>query len=128
MLTRRGGKGTNSAQKNQLLFEGFGINYNDVPERVRKGSVIVREEVRNSLLSATPSVLMSANEVPTEDDLLDVKNRNKGKKRVLKRMAVLHCDLIGDKFWKEHQENWISTETACDSGVGSDMGGADSRV
>ena len=47
MLTR-GRKGTNSAQKNQLLFERFGINYNDVPERMRKGSVIVREEVQDS--------------------------------------------------------------------------------
>jgi tRNA(His) 5'-end guanylyltransferase len=42
VLTRRG-KGTNSAQKNQLLFNRFGINYNDVPERMRKGSVILRE-------------------------------------------------------------------------------------
>jgi len=48
MLTG-GRKGTNSAQKNQLLFERFGINYNDVPERMRKGSVIVREEVRDPL-------------------------------------------------------------------------------
>lgn len=38
-------KGTNSAQKNQLLFERFEINYNDVPQRMRKGSVVVREEV-----------------------------------------------------------------------------------
>ena len=55
VVLTRGGKGTNSAQKNQLLFERFGINYNDVPERMRKGSVIVREEVRSSLLSVTPS-------------------------------------------------------------------------
>jgi hypothetical protein len=46
----RGGKGTNSAKKNQLLYERFGINYNDVPERMRKGSAIVREEVRDLLL------------------------------------------------------------------------------
>lgn len=44
----KGGKGTNSAQKNQLLFERFGVNYNNVPERMRKGSVLVREGVRDS--------------------------------------------------------------------------------
>jgi len=69
---------------------------------------------------------MSVNEVSTEDDVSDVRNKGKGKK-VLKRVVVLHCDLIGDSFWKEHQENWISAETVCDSGVGSDMGGSGSR-
>ena len=99
MLTR-GGKGTNSAQKNQLLFERFGTNYNDVPERMRKGSVVVRE-VRNPLLSAT-LLLMCANEVATEEDVSDVRDKGKGgRKRVSTWVAVLHCDLIGDKFWKE---------------------------
>ena len=51
----RGAKGTNSAQKNQLLFERFGMNYNDVSERMRKGSVVIREEVGNSLFSVSSS-------------------------------------------------------------------------
>ena len=54
VVLTRGGKGTNSAQKNQLLFERFGINYNDVHERMRKGSVIVRE-VGDPLLSVSSS-------------------------------------------------------------------------
>ncbi|KAF9790808.1 tRNAHis guanylyltransferase [Thelephora terrestris] len=77
-------RGTNSAQKNQLLFERFGVNYNSVPERMRKGSVIVREEVVN------------------EDGSPDVGNKGKGgKKRVPTRVTVLHCDLIRDEFWRE---------------------------
>lgn len=52
-LLRQGRQGTNSGQKNQLLFERFGINYNNTPERMRKGSVIVREEVRD-----TPSFVL----------------------------------------------------------------------
>ena len=55
VMLMNGRKGTNSAQKNQLLFERFGINYNDIPERMRKGSVIVREEVQDSLCSLPSS-------------------------------------------------------------------------
>ena len=51
VVLTKGGKGTNSAQKNQLLFERFGVNYNNVPERMRRGSVLVREEVRDSSFS-----------------------------------------------------------------------------
>ena len=35
-----------SKTKRELLFSLFGLNYNDVPERYRKGSVLVRDEVR----------------------------------------------------------------------------------
>jgi tRNA(His) guanylyltransferase len=35
-------KGTTSAQKNQILFEEFGINYNHQPEMFKKGSVLVK--------------------------------------------------------------------------------------
>jgi len=99
MLTR-GRKGTNSAKKNQLLFERFGINYNDVPERMRKGSVVVREEVWDSPCS----VSLSANDCHkvAKEDTSDVKDKGKGKQKgTLTRVTVLHCDLIRDEFWKE---------------------------
>ena len=45
---------------------------------------------------------MGANEVVTEGGVSDVGDKGKGKKkRVSTWVAVLHCDLIGDKFWKE---------------------------
>lgn len=37
-----------------------------------------------------------------EDDGLDARGKGKGrKKRASARVAVLHCDLIKDEFWKE---------------------------
>ena len=39
-------QGTVSSQKHEMLFSRFGINYNELPARFRKGSVLVREEVR----------------------------------------------------------------------------------
>lgn len=37
-------KGTNSGQKNQILFDQFGINYNTEPEMFRKGTVLCKPE------------------------------------------------------------------------------------
>jgi tRNA(His) guanylyltransferase len=36
-------KGTVSADKNEILFSRYGINYNNEPEMFRKGSVVCRE-------------------------------------------------------------------------------------
>ncbi|KAF9647864.1 tRNAHis guanylyltransferase [Thelephora ganbajun] len=95
-------RGTNSAQKNQLLFERFGINYNDVPERMRKGSVIVREEARDLPLSVASFVDgCGGDKVVKEEDTLEVKDKGKGRKRASTRVTVLHCDLIRDEFWDE---------------------------
>ncbi|KAI0044291.1 tRNAHis guanylyltransferase [Auriscalpium vulgare] len=38
-------RGTVSSQKHELLFSKFGVNYNTLPDRFRKGSVFVREEI-----------------------------------------------------------------------------------
>ena len=35
-------KGTSSGDKNELLFSRFGINYNDIPQRFRKGTTLFR--------------------------------------------------------------------------------------
>ena len=35
-----------AGEKHEILFSRFGVNYNVLPARFRKGSVMVREEVR----------------------------------------------------------------------------------
>jgi tRNA(His) guanylyltransferase len=51
-------QGTDSKDKNELLFSRFGINYNNLPPRFRKGSVIVRvdPEVVAAARVASPDV------------------------------------------------------------------------
>lgn len=39
-------QGTVSATKHEMLYSRFGINYNEISQRFKKGSVIVREIVR----------------------------------------------------------------------------------
>lgn len=69
-------QGTNSAQKNEILFSQFNINYNSLPSSFRKGSILLRERIEGETVEAT-------------------KKKNKASTHV----AILHCDLIGDEFW-----------------------------
>ncbi|CAD6225336.1 GSCOCG00005627001-RA-CDS [Cotesia congregata] len=67
-------KGTVSSQKNDLLFDSFGINYNNELPIYRKGTTIIKKLI------------------PDEN--------GKMKSTVL----ILNEDIIGDRFWKEHPE------------------------
>ncbi|XP_065898910.1 probable tRNA(His) guanylyltransferase isoform X2 [Dysidea avara] len=71
-------KDTVSADKNELLFSKFGINYNNLPPLHRK-------------VAATQ---------PAGDQASDI--RPTAKKKVTRELATLHVDIIGEKFWKEH--------------------------
>ncbi|XP_067640696.1 probable tRNA(His) guanylyltransferase isoform X2 [Eurosta solidaginis] len=71
-------RGTFSADKNELLFTKFGINYNNIPKIFRKGTTLLRKRVK----------LMEK----YGDDIY----------RTL--IVPLHDDMICDKFWKEHSE------------------------
>ena len=46
-----------SGQKHEILFSRFDVNYNALPARFRKGSVMVREEVRPLCRASAPVVL-----------------------------------------------------------------------
>lgn len=65
---------TVSADKNEILFSEFGINYNTLPAMFRKGTILVTKQVKY--------------------------NGDKTKKVVV----PIYDDLIKDKFWKENDE------------------------
>jgi tRNA(His) guanylyltransferase len=67
-------RGTLSADKNEILFQEFGINYNNLPAIFRKGTILLKKQV----------------ELP------------EGRKRKL--VIPIYDDLIRDKFWKDHDE------------------------
>lgn len=117
-------RGTLSKEKHEILFSRFNINYNNINERFKKGSVLVREETPSLHeqvavnLDAIPSSNLSGQEqirqssvetdVTKEIDaaqgsLFDVKPRataKKSKDKVMEsRIELLHCDTIKDIFW-----------------------------
>ncbi|XP_053948524.1 probable tRNA(His) guanylyltransferase [Anastrepha ludens] len=69
-------RGTFSADKNEMLFTKFGINYNNLPAMFRKGTILLRKRVKTT----------------GEDGL----NRQ--------LIIPYHDDMIREKFWKEHSE------------------------
>ncbi|XP_017152730.1 probable tRNA(His) guanylyltransferase [Drosophila miranda] len=70
-------RGTFSADKNELLFQEFGINYNNLPAMYRKGTILLRKRV-----------------------ISDGDNDQNGRQAIV----PLHEDLISSHFWKVHTE------------------------
>lgn len=68
--------GTFSNDKNEILFSRFGVNYNNLPEMYRKGTILIRKNV------PVPSL--------------------NGKRYQI--VVPLFTDLIRDPFWNEHTE------------------------
>ncbi|XP_031628093.1 probable tRNA(His) guanylyltransferase [Contarinia nasturtii] len=68
--------GTYSSDKNEILFSRFGINYNNLPQMYRKGTILLRKNVEVPKLNGYQTQLI----VP------------------------FFTDLIQDKFWIEHPE------------------------
>ncbi|OWK12022.1 THG1L [Cervus elaphus hippelaphus] len=83
--------GTLAADKNEILFSEFNINYNNEPLMYRKGTVLIWQKVE---------------EITTKEVKLPAEME--GKKMAVTRtrnvVVPLHCNIIGDAFWKEHPE------------------------
>ncbi|PFH51098.1 hypothetical protein AMATHDRAFT_143378 [Amanita thiersii Skay4041] len=95
-------RGTVSKEKHEILFSRFKINYNDIDERFKKGSVLVREEVKNLLGD-------KQQQEPQSQPILQMPKQGTASKREKKRKAavnpptkieLLHCDIIKDTFWE----------------------------
>jgi tRNA(His) guanylyltransferase len=73
-------QGTDTGFKNELLFSQFGINYAQLPEQFRKGSLVIRQ---------TLPVIVKHKEDGTPVERMKPQER------------VLYCDIIGQAFWDE---------------------------
>jgi hypothetical protein len=73
-------QGTTADVKNNLLFEKFNINYNNLPQIFRKGSIVYRKQVEEVGKKENGEVI----------------------KRLRMRIVVEHEDIIRDGFWTAH--------------------------
>jgi len=69
-------KGTVSGDKNEILFSEFGVNYNNEPNQLKKGTTIIKRKEKI--------------------DLPD------GEHKMRTRTLELDCDIIGDQFWNDN--------------------------
>jgi len=108
-------RGTVSAQKHELLFTRYGINYNELDPQFRKGSVAVREVIdeltpqgppnltpviggQTSESAKTRNDAAVSSSVPPEE--AEPKEAKKTKIKQRTRIDILHCDIIAEDFWR----------------------------
>ncbi|WWC92381.1 uncharacterized protein L201_007338 [Kwoniella dendrophila CBS 6074] len=116
-------QGTDSKDKNELLFSKYNINYNNLPAMYRKGSICVRQPLPMSTvdpLSPTPPVTQrlatTADIIADHDSSLDQPNAqlaNDEQKPIKKpkkvkpyegidgELVIVYEDIIKDQFWNE---------------------------
>ncbi|KAL9113176.1 MAG: hypothetical protein Q9187_007660 [Circinaria calcarea] len=98
-------KGTLAADKNEILFSRFGVNYNSEPEVFKKGTIVYRryDDVKKPRVKQS-SVM--AGEDDGEGNSYDAigsraqeEKENERKLRTRAKIATEHVDLINDDFW-----------------------------
>ena len=95
-------RGTSSAQKNELLFSQFSINYNDDEPMFRKGSILIRSSANESSL-VLESTANTGKFEPNQRNMCPRSEHN-GTKRAARSIEILHEDIIGPKFWERHED------------------------
>ncbi|CDY34497.1 BnaC04g13020D [Brassica napus] len=102
-------KDTQKQQKNELLFQKFGINYKTLPELFRQGSCLFKKKIIDlpieiwfSMKATKISLLNNMIGAHVEETVKHDENGNPVKR--LRRKAVLvHSENIaGRSFWNEH--------------------------
>ncbi|XP_077388483.1 putative tRNA(His) guanylyltransferase [Festucalex cinctus] len=80
-------KGTNAADKNEIMFSEFDINYNKEPAIYRKGTTLIWEK---------------HDETGTKQLKVLNDERDKHVTRSRRIVQANHCDIIGEEFWQQH--------------------------
>jgi tRNA(His) guanylyltransferase len=98
-------KGTIAADKNEILFSRFKVNYNNEPEIFRKGSVVFRnyelEEPQALVQEIDGTSSANGQRGALSKTQLEKLRKDKAKARVV----VKHLDIIKDDFWE--RRSWI---------------------
>ncbi|KAI1400621.1 tRNA guanylyltransferase [Hypoxylon fuscum] len=90
-------KGTLAADKNEILFSKFQINYNNEPEVYKKGSVVYRDY--ELVEPGSHDVAKVADELAEPVRQSKTQDESDKKRRAKARVLVEHLDIIKDDFW-----------------------------
>lgn len=97
-------RGTVSGTKNEMLHSRFGINYNTIPARYRKGSVLVQERsppASSDDLASTAGETQGTPQQPEQAPSGSSRQKASKKAHALTKIELHHCDIIGDEFWDQ---------------------------
>lgn len=92
-------QGTVSAEKHDILFKEYGINYNTLDDLYKKGSILVR-------------IPPPMPEIPADGSYKDKKKIEKIRKDGIDGtrgpIEILHLDIIKDTFWNDRP--WLLSQ------------------
>ncbi|KRX08192.1 hypothetical protein PPERSA_12347 [Pseudocohnilembus persalinus] len=104
-------KDTDSAKKNELLFQEFGINYNQIEEQFKKGNILIRtkkeKEVDQEKLQKQENFQQQLQKGTEKMENLNLKEGQKikqSKPKLISVIETLHCDIIQNDFWKKYEK------------------------
>ncbi|XP_062250455.1 probable tRNA(His) guanylyltransferase [Platichthys flesus] len=83
-------KGTLAADKNEILFSEFDINYNNESAVHRKGTTLIWEKREETVIKRMKPPGAEEKDVPVTS--------------IKRKVQAYHCDIIGDQFWEEHPD------------------------
>ncbi|KAI1136105.1 tRNA guanylyltransferase [Hypoxylon sp. FL0543] len=90
--------GTLAADKNEILFSKFKINYNNEPEIFKKGSIVYRDY--ELVEPGTHDVAKAVDELAEPVRQSKTQDESDRKRRAKARVLVDHLDIIKDDFWE----------------------------
>ncbi|TLD23023.1 hypothetical protein PspLS_07456, partial [Pyricularia sp. CBS 133598] len=90
--------GTFAADKNEILFSKFGINYNNELDIYKKGSVVFRDYILEEPQDGQ-GVAQKVEALVEPVAKSKTQAENEKKKRAKARVTVEHLDIIKDDFW-----------------------------
>ena len=82
---------TCAAEKNELLFSKFGINYNKLPQLYRKGTTLIWQPTQAEVTQPVEQLSTAKSGGSRET-----------KKQLKPEVLVLNVDIIGEQFWNEY--------------------------
>jgi len=92
--------GSVAADKNEILFSRFKINYNNEPEMYKKGSVIFRDYELVEPGSVLEVVDDDSAKTVEQLELSKTQEEKDRKRRAKAVITVQHVDIIKDEFWE----------------------------
>ncbi|KAI9744439.1 MAG: tRNA-His guanylyltransferase [Claussenomyces sp. TS43310] len=98
--------GSLAADKNEILFSRFHINYNNEPDIYKKGSVVFRDYELNE--PGAVSQVVEVNDAGVgQPEVSRTQAEKDRKKRSKARITIEHVDVIRDEFWDRRP--WLLT-------------------
>ncbi|KAB8304478.1 hypothetical protein EYC80_003870 [Monilinia laxa] len=93
--------GSLAADKNEILFSRFGINYNNEPDIYKKGSVVFRDYELVEHPGMPEAIDEDSAKTANEKELSKTQAEKDRKRRAKARITVQHIDVIKDEFWEK---------------------------